>query len=618
MSHPLTLHSEAYSAAGNLAADGYLKLLGAPSIDILQTLVREAVQNSCDAALRNGGFEVHFRLRSLDGAQRAVLRERVFADPPRGSAAAEALGAFLDAPDARVLEICDFGTGGLRGPTRADVAVENGQPTDFVDFLRNVGSRRNTAHGGGTYGYGKASLYLASRCSAILVDSQTTDLEGAPVRRVMAAQLGSAFEADDTAGVRRRFTGRHWWGLPGVSADLVEPVEGDDAAALATAVGLSDRDPGRSGTSIMILDPRFADVDGDGVVRTIEEALLWYFWPRLIDGTPDDRRIHFRVFVDGAERSLPRPEDFPPLDLFARAMRGLRSDPPDGEDVCSYRPARLLGRLNIVKGMRGQRIAAAKQDGSIIPARSAAIAVMRPVELVVRYYNGTHLADDRLEWAGVFVTSNDEAVEAAFAKAEPPAHDDWQFEALADRTERQIVRIGVNRIRQAASEFANPVSSGPAGSDDSPSLAGVAGLFGRLLEGNGEGAGPRRPSGGGGSSGSGSGRSGGPTVSRPVFVGLEMFDGVAVAVFELTVRGDGTPVELVLEPALVMDGGAAAGPTVAPPPRIVSVRNEMADEIGGSSRAGLGNRDGRFEVRIAMPADCAVTLGVRLDARGAA
>lgn len=602
---PLTLHSEAYSASGNLAADGYLKLLGAPSIDLVQTVVREAVQNSCDAALSDGGAEVHFRIRPLAPEQVDVLRATVLAERPLEQIAAGSLQAFLSSANPHVLEICDFGTAGLAGPTRADLATSDTEPTDFVDFLRNVGSRRSTVHGGGTYGYGKTSLYLASRCSAIVVDSQTTHA-GQPERRVIAAQLGSAFIADDSDRVRRRFTGRHWWGRPSGENEHVDPIEGEDAASLAEALGFPERSPERSGTSIMILDPRFIEEDRERAVELIEEALLWFFWPRLLEGTPEGRRMRFRIFVGNEERPLPRPEDFPPLDLFARAMKGLRADPPAGEVVRSLRPQRVLGRLNIVRGLRADRVAPAGREGSLFPERSAAIAVMRPVELVVRYYSGTQIADDRFEWGGVFVASDDDTVEEAFAKAEPPAHDDWQFEALADKTARSIVRIALNRIRAAALEFANPVSAPPPDGAAGPSLAGVAGLFGRALEGEGQGAGPRRPgpTGGGGRSG--------PSVTRPTFVRLEQGEAGPVGVFELVVRGDGPAFALYLDPLLVMDGGTASETASAARPTIVRIVDEHGDELGLDEPILLGDRRGRFEVSVAMPADCAVTVIARI------
>lgn len=604
---PLTLHSEAYSASGNLAADGYLKLLGAPSIDLVQTVVREAVQNSCDAALSDGGAEVHFRIRSLTSEQVHLLRDEMLAERPLDEAAAEALTVFLSSATPQVLEICDFGTAGLAGPTRADLATSDDEPTDFVDFLRNVGSRRNTGHGGGTYGYGKTSLYLTSRCSTIVIDSQTTHL-GQPARRVIAAQLGSAFTADDAKGVRRRFTGRHWWGQSSDGNEYVDPIEGSDASDLAEALGFPERSPESSGTSIMILDPLFVGEDTERAVELIEEALLWFFWPRLLEGTPEDRKMHFRIFLEGEERTIPRPEDFPPLDLFARAMKGLRADPPAGEVVRSFRPARALGRLNIVRGLCADRLAPAGREGSLFPERSAAIAVMRPVELVVRYFTGTQLADERFEWGGVFVASDDNEVEEAFAKAEPPAHDDWQFEALSDKAARSIVRIAVSRIRAAAVEFANPVSSAPPDGATGPSLAHVAGLFGRALDGDGQGAGPRRPSPGGG----GGGRSG-PTVTRPTFLRLELGDAGPVGVFELTVRGEGQSLQLQLDPLLVMDGGTASEALSTARPTIIRIVNEHGENLSLDGPVQLGERRGRFEVSVAMPTDCAVTMTARVS-----
>jgi hypothetical protein len=318
--------------------------------------------------------------------------------------------------------------------------------------------------------------------------------------------------------------------------------------------------------------------------------------------------MHFRIFVEGEERPLPRPEDFPPLDLFARAMKGLRADPPAGEVVRSMRPKLVLGRLNIVRGLRAERVSPAGREGSLFPERSAAIAVMRPVELVVRYFSGTQIPDDRFEWGGVFIASGEDTVEEAFAKAEPPAHDDWQFEALADKTARSIVRIALNRIKTAALEYASPVSAPVPDGTAGPSLAGVAGLFGRALEGDGQGAGPRRS----GSTGGGSGRSG-PTVTRPTFVRLELGEEGPVGVFELAVRGEGPSLVLSLDPLLVMDGGTASETWSITPPRITRIVDEDGEELGADAPDLLGDRRGRFEVSVAMPADCAVTLAARIS-----
>ncbi|MCE8472249.1 hypothetical protein LZ189_24970, partial [Rhodovulum sulfidophilum] len=172
-----------------------------------------------------------------------------------------------------IFEIADFNTSGLGGPTRAD-AVSEGEELDFVNFLRNVGAARDTNLGGGTYGYGKTSLYALSRCSTIMADSQTT-FAGQPVRRIMGCHLGNAFE-DDSEGLPKRYTGRHWWGRDDGEGG-VDPLEGQEAVHLACALGFPERDEARTGTTIAIIAPHVddnADLPSDLV-----EALLWNFWP---------------------------------------------------------------------------------------------------------------------------------------------------------------------------------------------------------------------------------------------------------------------------------------------------------------------------------------------------
>ena len=55
MSEPLNLHAECFAAAGGMAADGMKKLLGTPTLSLLETVVRETVQNTWDARLVQTG-----------------------------------------------------------------------------------------------------------------------------------------------------------------------------------------------------------------------------------------------------------------------------------------------------------------------------------------------------------------------------------------------------------------------------------------------------------------------------------------------------------------------------------------------------------------------------------
>lgn len=268
----LRLHSEPYSPSGNMAASGVAKLLGAPRLDLLQTVVREAVQNCCDAAKLGIGPRVAFRLRRLSLGQRNALATYVLAELPDHAVTAEPIRSYLDGETCWVLEICDFATTGLEGPTRADLPHSDTERKDFVNFMRDIGTPRDTVLGGGTYGFGKSALYLASRCRLILVDTETT-CGGEPVRRLIGAKLGEPHHAT-VNGRERRFTGRHWWGVTENREGFADPLEGEDAVHLAAELGFPDRDRERTGTSIMIVDPQFVDDNIDDVIGAIQESLL--------------------------------------------------------------------------------------------------------------------------------------------------------------------------------------------------------------------------------------------------------------------------------------------------------------------------------------------------------
>ncbi len=604
----LRLHSEPFAPTGSISGRGLRKLLGAPTLDMLQTAVREAVQNSCDAARLGVGPEVWFRLRTLSRDERQALRTSVFDQLPETPGSRDPLREFLSSTSPRVMEICDFGSTGLGGPTRADRIPVDNESTDFIDFLRNVGIDRTVIHAGGTYGYGKIALYRASKASTIVVDTRTPE-RGDVSRRVMACHLGESFEVreDHTA---KRYTGRHWWGVR-TRDGYVDPVVGDAAEVLADAIGFPRRDRKRTGTSIMIIDPTDSgdDLQSDG--RRIIEALLWNFWPRMMDEVGPERQISFRVEVEGRVLAIPRPEEYPPLDLFCRAMSAVRNeDVATARLIRCERPKKDLGVLAIVKGLRAKRNPVVSTE-SEISLRASHIALMRPVELIVRYVTGDPLPDERLEWAGVFRADADEEVEHAFATSEPPAHDDWIPDSLPKGREKTFVNVALKEIKRAAKEVAAGDAPGvPRNGSDTP-LARLSGHLGRILAGDlGEGAGPRRarePTGGARRPNS---------VSRAEFLRLEEGSNGAIAVFSAHIRQDSKwkGRALKAEAVFALEGGSLPPqPTEGDPvPAIVSISTEGGEIIAHGDTALLAGRQGVFLIRVAMPSDCAVTVKAQL------
>jgi hypothetical protein len=601
----LHLHSEPYGSTGNIG-ENFRRLLGAPTLDALQTVVRESVQNIADAAQLGSGPEIEIRIRTLTGEQVRCLKDNVLADMPVQPDSRRQLSEFLSREAPVVMEICDFGTTGLGGPTRADRIPIDAKRTDFVDFLRNIGTPRDTEHGGGTYGFGKVALYRVSRCSTILVDTLPAD--GSP-RRLMGCHIGPSFEVPD-AGMRRRFTGRHWFGVPDPVDRIADPLTGADAEQLAEALGFLPRGADQTGTSIMILD---FDTEGETVEeigRRVIETLLWNFWPRMMGDTPYSRRFRCSIVAEGTRLAMPMPEEVPPLDLFAKAMRGARSG--TGNDVrliASQRPVRQLGRLAIEKGQRSARRPIVAND-SLLPLASRHIALMRPVELVVKYLEGNPLPDERLEWAGVFLVNGDDEIERAFADAEPPAHDDWIPDNLPRGHSKTFVNVALQRLKGHALDISGagrtPSSlSGTSG----PPLARVAGLLGASLESvGGDGAGRRRSAGGGGGGGSRPARA---RASKPVFDRLMRDENGTLAIFSTRIQQDvrQTGVNLTARASVSVEGGnAAVADELGLKPSVEYISRVGNGEVIWGSSLALDGDEGIFEIAVRMRGDCAVLV----------
>ena len=614
----LSLHSEPYGSTGNIG-ENFQRLLGSPSLDPLQTVIREAVQNIADAALSKIGPAIEIRLRTLTTAQRHVLTSRVLSELPEERRSKKRLSATLSRKNLTVMEICDFGTLGLGGPTRADRIPAGEKTTDFIDFLRNVGVARDTDQGGGTYGFGKVTLYRASKCSTIIVDTLPSGT-GPCGRRLMGCHVGRSFDLPDKR-FNHRYTGRHWWGVPDPDSSIVEPVTGTDANRLASALGFPDRtirrrSIRRSGTSIMILDFDTQGEDLGLVGNRIVEGLLWNFWPRMMDDTPPYQRFTCRVEVNGIPLRIPSPEDFPPLDMFSKAMRTVRTGTRSDVRRISHKGLQKeLGTLAIERGLRAQRRPLV-EEGSLFPPLASHIALMRPVALVVKYLEGTPIADEQFEWAGVFVASREAEVERAFADSEPPAHDDWIPNNFPRGSRaKTLVNVALTNLKSIASEMGTTTSGHPDNPDTGPPLARVAGRLGIALAGtSGDGAGRTRAT----TRGSRARRPARARASRPLFERLERSGTDKVAVFSTEVHQDArrSGSSLVARAAVVIEGaGATRTDQDIRQPVVLSIRSTDSSAAAGTDSLDLDGNEGDFEIRVVVPDDCAVTVDAEVLSR---
>ncbi|MDZ5435400.1 hypothetical protein T3H00_22405 [Pseudomonas fluorescens] len=601
-----SLYSEPYSPSGNIGDGGLKKLLGAPTLSLLQAVIREAIQNSCDAVLSDQNPRIKFRLRTLTNSQSQTLKKLLITLPEQQNSKNQ-IDNFLNSPSPRVLEICDYNTEGLTGPTRADQIPENAQETNFIEFMRNFGSNRNKEYGGGTYGFGKVSLYRASMCSTILVDSQTT-YNDSPTRRLIGCHLGDSFQATSTGKTYKKYTGRHWWGIKDENSPdgFVDPVEGSSATEICDSLGLPERNEQNPGTTILIFDPYLPDKNIEVVKATLIETLLWFFWPRLTKDVSQTKKLELTLEIDGVSVEIPKPENFPPLDLFCRALTKVRTKSNDSEVIVCKSPKKHLGRIAIEKGFKAIRHTVLDETTTLFPSISSHIAVMRPVELVVKYYKGDALPDGNYEWAGVFVADSDKEVEEAFAKSEPPAHDDWEPSMMEPGRQKTFVRVAVRDIKSKAKSIAAPAQIIDHSSAEGDSLALAADTLGMMLASKtGQGAGPLRT----------------PkretklttnTVSTPISDSLYIKDGYRVAIFKTVVRR----VELTSKLSLVIDSSVAldgAFPRkteekTGPEPEVLFITTADNAKIHQGNTARIGCNTGTYYIHVKVPNDCGTML----------
>lgn len=547
------LHSEPYSRDGNIAADGAIRLLGQPSLTPLELVIRETVQNSWDASLdRPGTPRYTVRVRLLDEHQREAMRE-FFSELPPADAhepLTPLLGRFLSSSAPAVLEICDECTTGLDGPTSASSSLQEGESANFVNFVRNIGSARDLALGGGTYGFGKSSLFKISRCSTILIHT-LTEVHGLLEHRLIGNALGSHY---DHGG--RRYTGRHWWGSRvEQESGSVDPLLGAEAAGLAARLGFLERQTdAHRGTSLLILDPDLEDLTEGACSASapsnearnrlrarLQDLILWHCWPKFTRWLDDSVPMECHLSILGDESRLPDPSTIQPLWLMTQALQKARQRE---EQVNILRPRALLGHFGhctaSIELEADQRFRTYLGDEALIPEKLHHAALLRPAELVVRYEEGTLNEADRLQWAGVFISDIGEnaEVEQAFAMSEPPAHDDWQPKSAQSLTPRQrsFVTVALKRIRERVRELSgadlqrqkpSPVASGQ-------SLAKLAGDLGRSLIG----AGPGGSDGGRRGGGVGGGGRRPLRLSRPEPLGTTLRDGEPVSAFRLRLTGE--------------------------------------------------------------------------------
>jgi hypothetical protein len=474
---PLQWYPKRFSP-GDIDGDGAKKLLGTPSIPLASVLVRETAQNSWDARTMESDVDFVLNMRLLTPEATSILREVCFPETATDVDIVESMTQPIWA-----LEISDRGTFGLRGPTRNDLSVPEGTPTNFVDLVFNFGGKHEIAAQGGTYGFGKTIAYKASKLGTVLMWSRVL-AEAGFEDRLIGSSIGDRF---DMGGFR--YTGRHWWGL--MIDGHIQPLTGVVASHLGEAVFSTGFADGETGTSILVLCPELGSESPEQDVLRLAEAVRWHLWPKRLEAQEGDVRMNIdvqfngqsvQIFPDGLVHPL-----LDSLNACLRAVRAVQADeqvpaafPPVAvEEVWCQRPLTLLGHLAL---QRYQHRPIDTYAEEIVPIEEPArhVALMRnSAELVVKYLPALPLAEPGFRWMGVFKPVPE--MDSVFASSEPPAHDDWVPDGVEGRWGRTQVRVGLRQIREMADRFAQPIGTPEEQHGSQRSVAGIADALADLV-----------------------------------------------------------------------------------------------------------------------------------------
>ena len=200
--------------------------------------------------------------------------------------------------------------------------------------------------------------------------------------------------------------------------------------------------------------------------------------------------MNCNVDVFGNNSDIQDPRRIAPLYLLTDSLKKARNK---SEGVSSKRPKKLIGYFGESKASQelpaDQTFRTYLKEESLIPEKLCHMALLRPAELIVKYNSIDLINEEAPQWGAVFICENDREVEQAFARSEPPAHDDWD-PTSADVTTKQktYVNVAKREIKKKTNELAGLGKSKIIAPDSSASsLAKLAGEIGKSLIGTGIG-----------------------------------------------------------------------------------------------------------------------------------
>ena len=467
----MTFYEHKASEWFGYSADHFLEGLKGSKLDTKDLIIREAIQNSYDAAIDRSIRTVDFCIHGYDLKPNHIeFLERCF---PQKTVAESFIHKIKEGPFC--LEIRDGNTTGLSGdfyPHKDDNGQEiHTEESNYKNFVWSMGGDKQTDQGG-AYGVGKSAYFLISKAKIICIYTRTI-YEGKYQSRLIFK--GFYRPSSDAKAIQ------YWYGDTPYrdTLDFVLPFLDQTADEIASSIGLVPYGSTETGTSILIFGVDFNDVEGveDDPHTVFKESfpaiIQHWFWTKLSDECPFEKKINIHVFLENQEIPLEGYfESYSPFFYFERALENWREafakiKGMDRKEKFSYdfssrnmipikcrKPEVLLGMVSFVTTDFTDEISQFFSKGD--SKYNLCIAYMRDVEFVVKYkmLSYPQIPENKCVLA-IFHTDPESSdgkepvgsVDKAFRNSEDKTHEDWLPTNVSGR-ERTYVKRALDEISQ--------------------------------------------------------------------------------------------------------------------------------------------------------------------------
>ncbi len=432
----------------------------------LKTFVREVLQNANDAGLDNDDpVTVNFNIETLSGDDfdqfcdaidwETWSRHARFADDTEsGRQIVRHIDQAENDRELRVLTIEDENTHGLLGAEDAD-------EKSFTALVRDVlFSSKSGDTSGGSYGLGKAVLWLFSGLSMVVFNSNMSRPEpkdDSP--RLIARTRLPTHKSDDDETV---YQGHGWFGDQTDDGARPLSVWGDEAREIAEKLRL-DRTTDTYGTSIMVAgfrDPTAEEaLDDDELADRIVEEALNSFWPAIY-------RNELSVSVETSDGTHDATiENHSEIEPFVECLRSRESTVEELNESGDVVEAPIA--LDVPDKISGETTESGELALCVRMATDRekyernTVAFVRGAGMVVEYYDRSRVVIGGQNFHGVLLAGNarkwglkddspessDKDIEDFLYAAEPPRHNEWRRTETLANTYEDGFRVGVEGIK---------------------------------------------------------------------------------------------------------------------------------------------------------------------------